>query len=82
MILNMDNKFRPKGDCCECGHYNIFHLSYQLKGDTAPVTRCFGSDETAYWNIVSTYDLNSDEVSQPIIAEQVICPCKHFIPGM
>ena len=50
MVLNMENKFRPKGDSCECGHYNIFHVSYQLKGDTSPVTRCFGSDETDYWN--------------------------------
>ena len=82
MVLNMENKFRPKGDSCECGHYNIFHVSYQLKGDTAPVTRCFGSDETDYWNTVSTYDLNYDEVSKRIIAEEVTCPCKHFIPGM
>ena len=34
MVLNMENKFRPKGDSCECGHYNIFHVSYQLNGDT------------------------------------------------
>jgi hypothetical protein len=73
--------FRPKGVFCKCGHIDTLHTSYRLETDTAAVTKCFGADETAYMSILSVYDLNSVDVSQRILLEEVKCPCKYFIPN-